>query len=117
LGRRQECEVLDGLLADVRAGRSRALVGYAAETAPDFQVARADGVESGMELAFAALHQLTGPMLDRLGTLPGPRRAGARSAAFRQEEPPGRKTVAALEGHISSLDRHGSLLVVVVSWA
>jgi hypothetical protein len=25
-GRRQQCEVLDGLLAEVRAGRSRALV-------------------------------------------------------------------------------------------
>jgi hypothetical protein len=52
-GRRQQCEALDGLLAEVRAGRSRALVthgeagigktallGYAAETAPDCRVAR-----------------------------------------------------------------------------
>src|SRR5712691_6809816 len=86
-GRRQQCEALDGLLADVRAGRSRvlvvrgepgigktALLAYAAETAPDFQVARADGVESEMELPFAALHQLCGPMLSRLGALPGPQR-------------------------------------------
>jgi hypothetical protein len=73
---------LDGLLADVRAGRSRvlvirgepgigkiALLGYAAGTAPGFQVARAEGVESEMELPFAALHQLCGRML---GRLPGP---------------------------------------------
>src|SRR5712691_5699077 len=83
-GRGQQCETLDGLLADVRAGRSRALVvrgepgigktallGYAAETAQDFQVARAEGVESEMELPFAALHQLCGRMLGRLDRLPG----------------------------------------------
>jgi predicted ATP-dependent serine protease len=58
-GRRQQFISLDGLLADVRTGRSRvlvirgeagigktALLGYAAETAQDFQVARAEGVES-----------------------------------------------------------------------
>ncbi|MDT7672146.1 MAG: hypothetical protein QOD82_48 [Pseudonocardiales bacterium] len=78
-GRKQQCETLDGLLAEFRAGRSRALVvrgepgigktallGYAAETAPDFQVARAGGIESEMELPFAALHQLCGRMSRRL---------------------------------------------------
>ncbi len=86
-GRRQQFISLDGLLADVRAGRSRvlvirgeagigktALLGYAAETAQDFQVARAEGVESEMELAFAALHQLCGRMLGRQDQLPGPQR-------------------------------------------
>jgi DNA-binding CsgD family transcriptional regulator len=86
-GRSQQCRDLDGLLADVRAGRSRALVvrgepgigktallGYAADTAQDFQLARAEGVESEMELPFAALHQLCGGMLSRLGALPGPQR-------------------------------------------
>jgi DNA-binding CsgD family transcriptional regulator len=86
-GRRQQCEALDGLLAEVRAGRSRvlvvrgepgigktALLGYAAETAQDFQVARAEGAESEMELPFAALHQLCGPMLSRVGALPVPQR-------------------------------------------
>src|SRR6266566_1000620 len=84
---RQECTALDGLLAEVRAGRSRvlvirgeagigktALLDYAAETAPDFRAARAEGIESEMELPFAALHQLCGPMLSRLGRLPGPQR-------------------------------------------
>src|SRR5580704_9194788 len=86
-GRRQQCSVLDGLLAEVRAGRSRALVlrgepgigktallGYAAETAQDFRLARVVGVESEMELPFAALHQLCGPMLGRVGALPVPQR-------------------------------------------
>src|SRR6266481_6065271 len=86
-GRRQQCEALDGLLADVRAGRSRvlvvrgepgigksALLGYAADTAPDFRVARAEGVEAEMELPFAALHQLCGRMLGQLGQLPTPQR-------------------------------------------
>jgi DNA-binding CsgD family transcriptional regulator len=86
-GRRQQCEALDGLLAEVRAGRSQtlvlrgeagigktALLGYAAETAQDFQLARAEGIESEMELPFAALHQLCGRMLSRLSGLPGPQR-------------------------------------------
>src|SRR5258707_7902043 len=86
-GRKLPCAVLYGLIADVRAGRSRvlvvrgepgigktALLGYAADAAPDFQVARAEGVESEMELPFAALHQLCGRMLDRLDRLPGPQR-------------------------------------------
>jgi DNA-binding CsgD family transcriptional regulator len=84
-GRRQQCMAMDRLLADVRAGRSRALVvrgepgigktallSYAADAAPDFQVARAEGVESEMELPFAALHQLCGRMLGRLDRLPAP---------------------------------------------
>ena len=86
-GRGEQCGVLDGMLADVRAGRSRALVvrgeagigktallTYAAETAPDFQLARAWGVESEMELPFAALQQLCGRMLSRLDRLPDPQR-------------------------------------------
>src|SRR5260370_351401 len=83
----QQSGALDGLLAEVRAGYSRvlvvsgepgigktALLGYAAQAAPDFQLARAEGVESEMELPFAALQQLCGRMLGRLGMLPGPQR-------------------------------------------
>jgi hypothetical protein len=86
-GRANQCLALDGLLADVRSGRSQALVvrgeagigktallGYAADTAPDFQVTRAEGVESEMELPFSGLHQLCGRMLNRRSSLPGPQR-------------------------------------------
>jgi DNA-binding CsgD family transcriptional regulator len=83
--RRVEREVLDRLLAAVRSGQSRVLVvsgepgvGKTAllessiNSASGFRVIRAVGVESEMELAFAALQQLCAPMLDRLDRLPAP---------------------------------------------
>jgi hypothetical protein len=86
-GRRRECGVLDQLLDDVRAGESRALVvagepgigktallDYAAGQATGCRVARAAGVQSEMELAFAGLQQLCAPMLDHLDQLPAPQR-------------------------------------------
>ena len=51
-----------------------ALLESAIESASGFRVARAVGVESEMELAFAALQQLCAPMLDRLDRLPAPQR-------------------------------------------
>ena len=87
LGRRNECAVLDGLLEAVRAGRSGVLVvrgeagvgkttllEYAIESASDLRVVRAVGVESEMEFAYGALHQLCAPLLDRLERLPRPQR-------------------------------------------
>jgi DNA-binding CsgD family transcriptional regulator len=91
-GRRAECGVLDRLVQDVRAGESQALVvhgeagvgktallEYLAGQAPGCRVVRATGVHSEMELAFAGLHQLCGPMLDRLEALPGPQRDALRT--------------------------------------
>ena len=87
LGRADECAVLDTLIDDIRRGESRALVvrgeagigktavlEYLVASASDLTVARAVGVESDMELAFASLHQLCAPLLDRLDVLPGPQR-------------------------------------------
>jgi DNA-binding CsgD family transcriptional regulator/tetratricopeptide (TPR) repeat protein len=87
LGRRTECEELDGVLADALGGRSRvivlrgeagvgksALLGYVSERVAGWQVARAVGVESEMELAYSGLHQLCAPLLDRLDRLPVPQR-------------------------------------------
>src|SRR5262249_24162276 len=51
-----------------------ALLDYLQEQASGFRVARAMGVESEMELAFAGLHQLCTPMLSNLAGLPGPQR-------------------------------------------
>ena len=92
-GRLSECAVLDGLLDAVRRGDSQALVvrgdpgvgktallEYLTEQASDCRVLRAAGVQSEMELAFAALHQLLAPMLDRLDRLPAPQRDALRTA-------------------------------------
>src|SRR6201991_200471 len=88
LGRGSERGLLDRVLEDVRGGRSQvlvirgeagvgktALLRYCARQADGFRVARIAGVESEMELAFAGLHQLFAPMLDRRGALPPPQRA------------------------------------------
>ena len=92
-GRRSEREAIDRLIEAVRAGESRALVvrgapgvgktallDYAAAEASDCRVVRAAGVQSEMELAFAGLHQLLAPMLDRLAHLPVPQGAALRTA-------------------------------------
>ena len=46
--------------------------GYLSAAAEGCRIARAAGVESEMELAFAGLHALCAPMLGRLGRLPSP---------------------------------------------
>ncbi len=84
-GRASECAVLDALLEDLRRGQSRSLVlrgeagigktellRYLLDSASGVTTARAVGVESEMELAYASLHQLCAPLLDRLPTLPAP---------------------------------------------
>ena len=86
-GRASECALLDDLVAAIRRGESRSLVlrgeagigktallEYLIASAPDATVVRAVGVQSDMELAFASLHQLCGPLLDRLERLPAPQR-------------------------------------------
>jgi predicted ATP-dependent serine protease len=80
-----EREALERLLDAVRGGQSRvlvvsgepgvgktALLESAIRSASGFRVMRAVGVESEMELAFAALQQLCAPLLDRLARLPAP---------------------------------------------
>jgi DNA-binding CsgD family transcriptional regulator len=92
-GRRAECDALGRLVDSVRAGESGALVlrgepgvgktallEYLVGRASGCRVARAGGVQSEMELAFAGLHQLLAPMLDRLDRLPGPQRDALRTA-------------------------------------
>jgi hypothetical protein len=87
LGRRTECETLDRIVEAVRTGESRALVirgeagigktallEYLRERASGCRVARVAGIQPEMELAFATLHQLCAPMLDRLQRLPEPQR-------------------------------------------
>jgi DNA-binding CsgD family transcriptional regulator len=86
-GRSSECAVLDQLLDAVRMGEGRSLVvrgepgigktallEHLVESASDMAVLQAAGVESEMELAFAGLHQLFLPLLDRLDRVSGPQR-------------------------------------------
>ena len=92
-GRSSELSVLDRLVDAVRAGQSQvlvisgepgvgktALLDYLAGRASGCLVERAAGVQSEMELAYAGLHQLCLPLLDRLDRLPGPQREALRTA-------------------------------------
>ena len=56
------------------------LLDYLAGRASGCMVARAAGVQSEMELAFAGLHQLCAPMLDHAQALPVPQREALRTA-------------------------------------
>ena len=84
-GRRSECDRLSGLVAEVQAGHSQvlvlrgeagigktALLEFLVDGAAAFRVARAGGVESETALAYAVLHQLCSPYLDRVHGLPSP---------------------------------------------
>jgi predicted ATPase len=92
-GRSAECRLLDDFLDGLRAGQSRALVvhgdagvgktallNYLTERARGLHVERVSGVQSEMELAFAGLHQVCAPLLDRLGVLTGPQAEALRTA-------------------------------------
>jgi DNA-binding CsgD family transcriptional regulator len=87
LDRAGEREVLDRLLENVRGGQSAvlairgeagigktALLQYVAEQASGFRVVQVTGVEAEMELPFAGIHQLCGPVLLQLDVLPRPQR-------------------------------------------
>jgi DNA-binding CsgD family transcriptional regulator len=86
-GRASECALLDDFVSAVRRGESRSLVlrgeagigktallEHLIAAAPELTVVRAVGVESEMELAYASLQQLCGPLLNRLDKLPAPQR-------------------------------------------
>jgi DNA-binding CsgD family transcriptional regulator len=87
LGRLTERAALGQLLEAARGGHSGALVVHgeagvgktalledAIASAADMHVARVAGIESEMELAYAALQQLCAQMLDGLDRLPDPQR-------------------------------------------
>jgi DNA-binding CsgD family transcriptional regulator len=87
LGRGDECQALDDLVTRVRAGRSATLVlrgeagigktellRYVGERATGCRIVTAAGVQSEMEISYAGLHQLCGPLLAGIEHLPGPQR-------------------------------------------
>ena len=93
LGRGHERGRLNQVLDDARRGLSgvlvlrgergvgkTALLDYAQAAAGDLAVIRIDGVETEMELSFAALHQFLRPCLGHLDVLPAPQRTALRLA-------------------------------------
>jgi len=101
-GRDGERAVLDELL-EVARGQKRsavlllrgeagigktALLEYLLERAEGCRVARAVGVQSDVELAFAGLQQLCGPLLDGLDRLPAPQRDALDVAFGKTVGPP-----------------------------
>ena len=93
IGRTEEIAKLNTVLDQVREGMSGALVlrgeagiGKSAllnatiESAQDLSVIRLEGIESEMQLGYAALHRLMLPYFPRLGHLPEPQRSALQSA-------------------------------------
>ena len=133
-GRDAELAVIDGLLAQARAGASGALVlvgapgtgksallAEAAGRAAGARVLRAQGVESEAELAFATLHQLLLPVLDRVERLPAPQ-AAALGAALGVRPPAGGDRFLVAAGLLSLLAEaaeDGVLLCLIddLQWA
>jgi tetratricopeptide (TPR) repeat protein len=119
---------LSDLLVSVRTGRSAvlvlagepgigktALLDHAAGEAEGLTVLRASGVESERELAFAALHRLCLPVLDRLEDLPDAHGAalGVAFGRVRGEAPDRLLVCAAVLGLLSEAAR-GTPLVCIV---
>ena len=128
LGRRAESAALEEVVAAVRAGESRvlvlrgeagvgksALLDQMARTATNMNILRAVGVESEMELAFAALHQLCLPLLDRLPHLPEPQCEALETAfGIRAGAPPDRFLVGlGVLGLLSDVSGERPLLCLV----
>jgi DNA-binding CsgD family transcriptional regulator len=101
LDRGTERTAVDELLDAVRRGSSGVLVfrgcpgvgkttvaGYAIEAASGFQVSAITGVESEINLAYGALHQMMVPFLPLIGDLPGPQRMAIEVAFGLEAGPP-----------------------------
>jgi len=99
VGRRFEMAAVDRLLTDARSGHGGALVvrgeagigksavlEYARAAGDGILVLRALGVESEAEFAFAGLHQLLHPLIDRIDLLPPPQAAALRAAFALSDE-------------------------------
>ncbi len=130
MGRRAERDAIDHLLAEARAGRSGVLAvcGEAgigktallehirhAATSAGFRSEFSVGVESETHFAFAGLHQLCAPLLDRSAALPAPQQA-APSVAFglRDGAAPARFLVGlAVLNLVAEVAEHGPLLCLV----
>jgi DNA-binding CsgD family transcriptional regulator len=100
-GRQDECDTLNRLVASAQSGHSQvlvlrgeagigktALLEFLVGQAAGCQVGRAGGVESELELAYAGLHQLCSPYMDKIDSLHAPQRAALRTVFALQPGPP-----------------------------
>ena len=98
--RTAETSAIDRLLSRARTGHGgglllrgepgigkSALLRYAGEQAADLCVLQAAGAVAESDLAYAAIHQLLGPLLPRAGGLPEPQAAALRIALGLQAGP------------------------------
>ena len=128
VGRATEIARTESLLAAAREGRSgvlvlrgeagvgkSALLAHAADRAPDFTVLRGVGIESESELAYAALHQILRPVLDRIDNLPEPQAAALRAAFALTSETVDEKFRVSLGvlGLLSEVAESSPLLVLI----
>ena len=126
--RRAESDALDRLIANARAGSSgvvvlrgeagvgkTALLEHLLGHAAGCRVVRAAGVESEMELAFAGLHQLCAPFLDRVDQLPAPQHDALGTAfGLRAGAPPDRFLVGlAVLSLLSAVAEHQPLICLL----
>ncbi len=92
-GREAQCALIDSLIAKAAEAHSgvlvlrgepgigkSALLDYAAENRASCHLLRGEGVESEVQLPYAALHQLLYPVLDRVDDVPALQSAALRSA-------------------------------------
>jgi hypothetical protein len=98
---------------DPGIGKS-ALLGYATVYATDMTVLHAAGVEAELDLAYAGVHQLVQPALDRIDVLPDPQARALRTALGLDNgrHDPFLVSVALLS-LIAAVAEDGPLLVVV----
>jgi DNA-binding CsgD family transcriptional regulator len=125
--RAEERAIVGGLLRHAHQGRSGALVVrgeagvgktalllHAVEQATGMRVLHGAGVESEVELPFAAMHQLLFPVLDRIGRLPRPQAGALRGAFGLADTRPDRFLVAlAVLSLLVDVATEGPLLVVL----
>src|SRR5260370_32868313 len=127
-GRSAETARIDGMLGAARAGHSGAIVlrgepgvgktallDYAAAAGEGMRVLRGTGIESEMELAFAALQLLLRPGLGSMDVLPAPQAVALRGAFGLASSPSGDRFVMSLAALsvMSELAGDGALVCLV----
>ena len=128
VGRDAEKLVIDRLLSGARVGHSAAvaligeagigkssLLAHALDVAGDMRVLRAVGMETESTLAFAGLHQLLLPVLDRLAGLLEPQREALEVALALRTGPAGERFAvgAATLALLSRVADDGPVLLVI----